>query len=384
MRLKSPAFTYSILLCLSLSAVVKAYTPQDSVTGNAWKGTLEFSAYLEAYYQHDFTKPVNGQRPSFLYSHSQHNRINVNLSFLKFSYNARRFRANAAVMAGTYTEANLSAEPVYLRHIYEANIGFNVLRKKQLWLDAGIFPSHIGFESAVSKDCWTLTRSMMAENSPYEESGIKLTWISADNKITASALVLNGWQRLQWIKGNTLPSFGWQLVVKPTETLLINSSSFIGTNSSNAQRRIRFFHNLYIIYSASAKWGITASFDVGAEQKTKSSKAYSMWHTSALIVRYMPVSKLSLAARFEHYTDPSSVMINVESANGFSTLGYSLNIDYLPVSQVALRAETRLLHSLNGPVFTTSSSSATAFNPSVCLSVALAITHTPAIKQPKP
>ena len=29
-------------------------------------------------------------------------------------------------------------------------------KKKNLWIDAGILPSHIGFESAVSKDCWTL------------------------------------------------------------------------------------------------------------------------------------------------------------------------------------------------------------------------------------
>ncbi|MBK8628485.1 MAG: outer membrane beta-barrel protein [Saprospiraceae bacterium] len=28
-------------------------------------------------------------------------------------------------------------------------------------MDAGIFPSHIGFESAISADNWTLTRSLL-------------------------------------------------------------------------------------------------------------------------------------------------------------------------------------------------------------------------------
>ena len=35
-----------------------------------------------------------------------------------------------------------------------------------LWLDAGIFVSHIGLESANSRDNLTLTRSIMADNSP--------------------------------------------------------------------------------------------------------------------------------------------------------------------------------------------------------------------------
>jgi hypothetical protein len=35
-------------------------------------------------------------------------------------------------------------------------------------------PSHIGFESAIGKDCATLTRSILADNSPYYEAGVKI------------------------------------------------------------------------------------------------------------------------------------------------------------------------------------------------------------------
>jgi hypothetical protein len=62
-------------------------------------------------------------------------------------------------------------------------------KKQNLWLDAGIMPSHIGFESAVSADCWTLTRSLLAENSPYYETGIKLGYVSKDEKLYISALL---------------------------------------------------------------------------------------------------------------------------------------------------------------------------------------------------
>ena len=73
-------------------------------------------------------------------------------------------------------------------------------------ITAGIFTSHIGFESAVSKDCWTLTRSILADNSPYYESGARLTYTSNNNKWLISALALNGWQRIQRPAGNSLMS----------------------------------------------------------------------------------------------------------------------------------------------------------------------------------
>lgn len=82
--------------------------------------------------------------------------------------------------------ANYVAEPGILKNIYEANIGVKLSRKYDLWLDVGIIPSHIGSESAVSKDCYTLTRSIAAENSPYFETRAKLTYITQSRKWLAS------------------------------------------------------------------------------------------------------------------------------------------------------------------------------------------------------
>ncbi|WP_133272779.1 outer membrane beta-barrel protein [Hymenobacter radiodurans] len=43
-------------------------------------------------------------------------------------------------------------------------------------MDTGIFTSHLGFELALSKDNWTLSRSLMAKNSPYYEAGVRITY----------------------------------------------------------------------------------------------------------------------------------------------------------------------------------------------------------------
>jgi Putative beta-barrel porin-2, OmpL-like. bbp2 len=154
---------------------------------------LTISGYLEVYYSYDFNKPESNTRPGFLYNFNRHNEFNVNLGLIKAAYNSERVRANLALGAGTYMNANYAAEPATLRNIYEANVGVKLTRQKNLWFDIGIMSSHIGFESAIGKDNWTLTRSLVAENTPYFESGAKLSYTTHDGKLLLSALALNGW-----------------------------------------------------------------------------------------------------------------------------------------------------------------------------------------------
>lgn len=142
------------------------------------KGPLIISGYIDAYYQYDFNKPATNNRPGFIYSHNRHNEFNANLAFLKASYSAESVRVNLALAAGTYMNANYASEPGVLKNIYEANAGVKLSKTLNLWLDAGIFASHIGFESAISKDSWTLTRSILADNSPYYEAGAKIGYTS--------------------------------------------------------------------------------------------------------------------------------------------------------------------------------------------------------------
>jgi hypothetical protein len=52
-------------------------------------------------------------------------------------------------------------------------------------------PSHIGFESVISADCWTLTRSLLAENSPYYETGMRLEATSTYPPIAKSRTLGN-------------------------------------------------------------------------------------------------------------------------------------------------------------------------------------------------
>jgi hypothetical protein len=321
------------------------YISQAWAISDSTKGKLMISGYVEVYYGYDFGNPSNHERPSFIYNHKRTNEVNLNLGYLKAAYSDQRVRANLAFMAGTYAQYNLASEQGLLKNVFEANAGIKVSKKKNVWLDAGVFASHIGFESAVSKDCWTLTRSILAENSPYYESGAKMTYVSDNNKWTVAGFVLNGWQRIQRQAGSNSPCFGTQVVFNPSTKITINSSTFIGNTKPDSSKQMRFFHNYYGIFHLNSKWGIISGFDIGAEQKQQGSAQYNIWYSPVLISRYRVTEVITFAARAEYYGDPKGVIIPTNTVHGFKTFGYSLNADYSPVNNVALRIEGKMYDS---------------------------------------
>ncbi|MBL7704886.1 MAG: porin [Taibaiella sp.] len=337
-----------IISALLLSNSSPLWAQEDTVT--AHRQSLTISGYAEAYYQYDGNRPLANQRPGFVYSHNRNNEVNLNLAYLKASYTTAKVRANVALAVGTYMNANYAAEPDVLKLVYEGNAGLKIAKKHDLWIDAGIFASHLGFESAVGKDNWTLTRSLFADNSPYFETGAKISYTSPGGKWFLSGLLLNGWQRIQRLPGNSTPAFGHQLTYRPNARLTLNSGSFIGNDKADSLGQMRYFHNLYAIYQVNKKIGLTAGFDIGAEQKEKGSNKYNTWYTPVLIIKYNASDKFSLTARGEYYQDKAGVIIATGSRNGFKTFGYSLNADYAIMPNLVWRTELKNLSSKD-PIF---------------------------------
>jgi len=328
-----------ILLFLITSQITCAQTD----TASTAPGKLAFSGFADIYYAYDFNKPATHERPGFLYNHNRHNEFNVNLAFLKAAYTSDRVRGNLAVMAGTYAQYNLAAEPDLLRNIFEANAGVRLA--PGLWLDAGVFLSHIGLESAISKDNYTLTRSLAAENSPYYESGVKVTY-EAGSKWVFTGLVLNGWQNIREPEGNSSKALGTQIQFKPTDKILLNSSTFFGNEKPDNAKQRRYFHNFYATFHLQPQLKLAAFFDIGAEKELEAD-SYNTWYSPAILLRYDLSDKVAVAARAEYYRDENGVIISSGTPNGFKTTGYSLNLDYAPATNVLLRVEGRLLDSKN-------------------------------------
>lgn len=335
-------------MLMSITASAQLVPPQredTTITQAQTTAPLTISGYVEGYYSYDLNQPSNNIRPSFLYNFNRHNEFNLNLGFIKAAYATERVRANLAVAVGTYMNANYAAEPATLKNIYEANAGYKLSRTKNLWFDIGIMPSHIGFESAIGKDNWTLTRSLVAENSPYFESGAKLSYTTNNGKLQLAALALNGWQRITRVDGASLMSFGTQAVYKPSGKVTLNYSTFIGTDKPDSARLWRYYHNLYGTFQFTDKIGLIAGFDIGTEQKTVNSNKHNTWYTPVGVLRITPSAKWAVALRGEYFSDEAGVIIATGTPNGFKTSGFSVNIDYLPQPNVALRLEGRTFNS---------------------------------------
>ncbi len=333
-----------LLLMFAATLPAQAQLFSDSLG----KYKIETSAYIEAYYAFDFARPANNERANYIFNHARHNEFNVNHGIIETTINSENIRGHIALMIGTYSQYNLIGEQELIRNIYEGNVGFKPFKNHNFWIDAGIFASHIGFESAISKNCWTLSRSLLADNTPYYEAGLKGTYTSPNEKWSLTGLILNGWQRIKRLDNNSSPAFGTQVQFKPSKSILLNSSTYIGNEGTDSLKQMRYFHNFYGQFDLSEKWGLITGFDIGwqgneATQQTRS------WNASSVMLRYKINEKWTVCGRGEHYWDRESIFITPDPNNlnpqGFRAIGYSLNFDYAPADNMRIRAEAKRLNS---------------------------------------
>lgn len=336
----------SILLASFFFIASMGHSQVELDTTNLWlkKPTVSLSGFVDVYYFYDFNQPKTGYRQPFLYNHNRHNEFNLNLGIVKVAVENPKYRANLGLHAGTYVQDNYASEQNLLKHVSEANIGFSISKKNKLWFDVGILPSHIGFESAISMDNWTLTRSILAENSPYFMAGAKMTYKPTD-KWELSGMALNGWQRIQRVSGNSMLSYGTQIKYSNAKNVTINWSTFIGTDDPDSLRRMRYFNNFFGQFQLTKKFGLITGFDVGFQQFSKNNTIYKTWWSPVIIGQFIFNDKWKTAIRAEYYSDPDKALIGSPSLNGFNTFGASLNIDYSPAPFLAMRLEGRLLQS---------------------------------------
>jgi hypothetical protein len=335
-------------LCFFILCFFTYYAKAQLYNDSLGKYKIETSAYIEAYYAFDFAKPSNNERANYIFNHRRHNEFNVNHGIIETTINSENIRGHIALMIGTYSQYNLINEQELIRNIYEGNVGFKISKKHNLWIDAGIFGSHIGFESAISKDCWTLSRSILADNTPYYEAGIKATYTSSNEKWTLKGLLLNGWQRIKRLENNSMPSFGTQIQFQPQKGFLFNSSTYIGNEGTDSLRQMRYFHNFYGQFDLSEKWGLITGFDIGW-QGNEATKQIRSWNASSVMLRYKLKPQWTICGRGEHYWDRESIFIipdaNNINPNGFRVFAYSLNIDYAPAENMLVRIEAKRLNS---------------------------------------
>ncbi|CAM3870537.1 porin [Flavobacterium cucumis] len=301
---------------------------------------IKVSGFLETYYAYDFTNPTTETKLPFMYNYNRHNEFNVNNGLIRTQLQYGNTYASIAVHAGTYVDDNYASEDIKL--LSEAYVGLYLNDTKKASIEVGIMPSYIGFESATTASNLTLTRSILAENSPYFMTGVKYNY-KPNDKWSFSGLVTNGWQRINKPQKDVAPALGTQIVFKPSEKSTLNWSTFIGKEFYGTELAMRYFNNLYWDNTWNSKWRTILGFDFGIQDSSSLNDKHLFWMSPVLIAQYSINTKWQTAFRFEYYQDENNVI--VATSNAFKTSGASINLDYLPNSKVKLRTEARYLDS---------------------------------------
>jgi hypothetical protein len=312
----------------------------SSHTGMGQVSPFTFSGYLETYYSFDFNQPSNHLRPDFLYNFKRHNEFNINLGIVSAQYLKGNIRSTASLMAGNYSQYNLADEPQWAQMIYEASIGVKISEKS--WIDVGIMPSHIGFETAIGAENWHLTRSLLAENSPYFLTGVR--WNYAFNDKTDFTLWLaNGWQNIQRKDNQSSIALGLRLDRKWKENLNWSYANFFSNENPYGLFQPRFFNNWILTYTP-GDWRFRWGADVGFEQ---SYQKISQWQGYTFSIQRSLDPKIDVAGRGEYYSDPNGVIL----IDGMKITGLSTNVDYHIQENALFRIEFRQFLSPE-PIFT--------------------------------
>lgn len=295
--------------------------------------------FVDVYYAYSLQSHALRER-SFTTQPLRHNEFSLNLGVVEIVRRGGAVRGRIALQTGTYVQSNLAAEPELLKHVLEASAGARLA--DGIWVDLGIFPSHIGFEGILSRDNWTYSRSLLADYSPYYESGISVT-AEISGRLTARGLILNGWQNIQ--ENNDAKAAGAQIQFRPSDDVLLNWSSFAGNEQPDSvSSLVRFFNDVYCTIQFSPEWSAAAVFDVGVQQGAPGSPA-AVWHGASLMARRSLGNPVSVTSRLEYFSDERGIVAPTGTSNNFRIIAGSVNFDVRQTTVLLWRIEGRLFRS---------------------------------------
>jgi hypothetical protein len=324
--------TCRILALLALAATTAA--GQDSTT-------VQFSGFVDGYYGFDFQRPRARDR-AYTTQSARHNEFNVNLAYVDAVLAGPRLRGRVAVQFGTSVQANYAGEPrvgtysgpEVARYIQEAVVGVRIA--PALWIDGGIHLSHIGSESWISRDNLAYTRSLIADYSPYYQSGIRLTW-QASSSLVLQLNAVNGWQVIS--ETNDDKSFGGRVdwTVNPKAT--VSLYNLLGNEMpDSAPSRLRLFQGASLRLVPSERLTVVGTFDVGSQDHGDDR---ATWYGAALVARTRVRTNVWLVGRVERYDDPDQVIVVTDAGDAFRATGSSIGLDLRAANRLLWRSEFR-------------------------------------------
>lgn len=324
---------------LSLAVVPSLLAAQGSAP------TVKVGGFVDAYVGWDTGRPADQNR-AFTTQAARHAEFGINLAHVELTLAGERVRGRLALQAGTSVQANYAGEtrqgalggPDLARHLQEAVAGVRVA--PGLWLDGGVFFSHIGQESWISRDNPTYTRSFTAEYTPYYGSGLKATW-SPSATVTAQLHLVNGWQNIT--ETNEDKALGGRIDWTPVPGVTVGWAAFRGNERTDSlPSRTRMLHQLFAKVAPVSGLTLWGTVDRGTERGGGDPAA---WWSATLVGEVRVGARTSIAGRVERYVDRDGVLIPLPDPQGFDVTSGSLGLNLRLPEGLLWRSEVRLFRS---------------------------------------
>ena len=339
-----------LAVCAQAQAQAQAALSAVSAAAVDTAPTITFGGFVDGYYAFDFNRPANFDR-AYTTQPARHNEFNVNLAFVEAKIDAPGYHGRLALQTGTSVQSNYAGEPRngrvsgpdLSRLIQEAFVGVKVANN--LWVDGGVFLSHIGMESFISRDNPMYTRSLVADYSPYYESGARLTW-QPSSALTAMLVIVNGWQIIS--ETNAAKSVGVHVDYAPNASMTYTWFNYFGDEAPDSATRhqYRLYNGIGLKGNVTSRLQVMAEADYGRQGHAADAGA-SRWYGGMLTGRYQAAPLAALIARVERYDDRDQAIVATGTAFGLRANGLSLGVDVAPQPHVTWRTELRGLRGAN-------------------------------------
>lgn len=316
--------------------------------------TVTFGGFVDGYYAYDFNHPRTLDR-AFTTQAARHDEFNINLAFISATLSAPHVRGRFAAQFGTSVQANYAAEPRLgtlsgpdlSRFIQEAVVGYQVA--PTVWIDGGVFFSPFGSENWISRDNWTYTRSFIADNSPYYESGVRATW-QVTPTLSAQLHLINGWQNIS--ETNSDKSLGARVDYTPRSDVDFAYDAYVGNDQADSlPSQVRVWQEGIVQVKPTANLQLRGTFDYGLQRRPATVGGTGYWSGWAAMGRYQLTKSVAFGARAERYSDPEQIIVVTGQPFGLRVSGESVNIDIAPAPRLLWRTELRVLQAPD-PIFT--------------------------------
>ncbi len=316
--------------------------PVNCFSQNKDSSSFKLSGYIDVYYA-SYSDSVGINRYSkFPDISPRDNAFGLNIFQLSGQYNSEKLRATATMH---YGDLPASAWSPQFNFLQEANIGFKV--NKKIWIDAGLFKTHIGTEALLPKDNIASSLSVITFYEPWWQSGIKVSYTPNDRLFLCLHL-LNGYNT--FIEVNKKKSVGVAAIYTFSDKGSLGYYSLYGdeTPDTISGTHLRLLNNFVFTYMLTPKLKTIIGIDYISQQNSgisdpaKTASVYS----AILTLRYQLKPKTAIYGRFEIYNDADGMLSGIildakNNLTGYKLIGYTLGLEYKPTDNSYVRLEGR-------------------------------------------